>query len=54
MDNKAARVSKVCNMAEDFETIHEFEAGFIATFERNCEQATSTFRTDIGHPRVIR
>ena len=54
MDHKAARVSKVCNMAEDFETIHELEAGFIATFERNCEQTASTLRTYIGHPRVVR
>lgn len=50
MDDQRPRIAEVCDVAEDFQRVHQFYASVIAALDPNREQSTSTFRADRFHP----
>jgi hypothetical protein len=52
MDDQAARVAEVGDMAEDLEAVDELHAGLVAALDREGEERARALGADLRHPVV--
>lgn len=54
VDDQAARIAKVGNVAEDLKVINKFDTGIVPAFDRDSEQSTGALGANLWDQIVIR